>query len=155
MKLRPEQMQSLPEFFKTITDPRRRQGRRHALPTVLAIATAAVLCGARGYKAIADWAQALSPRARARFRCRYRDRKYWVPSQSILRDVLIRISPVELDQALQRWNMLYGAVDESLAIDGKTMCNAMDEQGRQTHIMSAVGHQSNQCYTQKKWAPCP
>ena len=64
MKLRPEQMQSLPEFFKTITDPRRRQGRRHALPTVLAIATAAVLCGARGYKAIADWAQALSPRAR-------------------------------------------------------------------------------------------
>ena len=78
-----------------------------------------------------------------------------MPSQSILRDVLIRVSPVELDQALQGWNALHGAVDESLAIDGKTMCNAMDEQGRQTHIMSAVGHQSNQCYTQKKWVPCP
>ncbi len=154
MTLTAEQMQSLPYFFKTITDPRRRQGRRHALPTVLAIATAAVLCGARGYKAISDWAQALSPRARARFRCRYRDRKYWVPSESILRDVLIRVNPVEIDQALQGWNALYGAVDESLAIDGKTMCNAMDEQGRQTHIMSAVGHQSNQCYTQKKSVLC-
>ncbi|MCG6868851.1 MAG: transposase family protein, partial [Gammaproteobacteria bacterium] len=49
-------------------DPRRAQGRRHPLASVLAIATAAVLCGARGYKAIADWAKALSPRARARAR---------------------------------------------------------------------------------------
>ena len=30
------QMRSLPEFFQDIDDPRRRQGRRHALPTVLA-----------------------------------------------------------------------------------------------------------------------
>ena len=37
-----------------------------------------------------------------------------------------------------------------LAIDGKTMCNAIDDQGYQTHIMSAVGHQSKTCYTQKK-----
>ena len=43
------------------------------------------------------------------------------------------------------------AVD-SLAIDGKTMCNAIDEQGRQTHIMSVVGHQTNNCYTQSR---CP
>ena len=44
--------------------------------------------------------------------------------------------------------------DESLAIDGKTMCNAIDENGRQTHIMSAIGHRSKQCYPQKKWGPC-
>ena len=37
-----------------------------------------------------------------------------------------------------------------LAIDGKTMCNAIDDQGYQTHIMSAIGHQSKACYTQKK-----
>ena len=154
MKLTAKQMQSLPEFFGQITDPRRTQGRRHPLNAVLAIATAAVLCGARGYKGISDWAQALSPRARARFRCRYRQGKYFVPSESILRDVLIRADPVELDQAFQRWNAQYGADDESLAIDGKTMCNSIDEAGRQTHIMSVVGHQSKQCYTQKKWVLC-
>ena len=154
MKLTAEQMQSLPEFFRQISDPRRAQGRRHPLPAVLAIATAAVLCGARGYKAIADWANALSPRARARFRCRYREGKYWVPSESILRDVLIRADPAELDQAFQRWNAQYGAVDESLAIDGKTLCNAIDDEGRQTHVMSVIGHQTKQCYTQKKWEPC-
>jgi len=154
MKLSAAHMQALPDFFRSITDPRRAQGRRHPLPAVLAIATAAVLCGARGYQAISDWAQALSPRARARFRCRYSNGQYWAPSKSILRDVLIRVDPVELDQAFQQWNAQYGAVDESLAIDGKTLCNAIDETGRQTHIMSVVGHQSAQCYTQKKWVPC-
>ena len=154
MKLAANHMQSLPEFFKTIKDPRRAQGRRHRIEVVLSIAVAAVLCGMRGYKAMPDWAQALTPRARARFRCRYRNGQYIVPSESILRDVLIRVDPVELDQALQRWNECHGAADESLAIDGKTMRNAIDEEDRQAHIMSVVGHQSKQCYAQKKWAPC-
>lgn len=154
MKLNAQQMASLPAFFEQISDPRRRQGRRHPLRAVLAIAAGAILCGARGYKAIADWAQALSPRARARFRCCYRNGTYYVPSESILRDVLIRVDPVELDAALQCWNAQHGAVDESLAIDGKTLCNAIDDDGRQTHILSAIGHHSGQCYTQKKSAHC-
>jgi hypothetical protein len=44
--------------------------------------------------------------------------------------------------------------DESLALDGKTMCNTLDDQGRQTHSMSVVGHQTQTCYTPKKLAPC-
>ncbi len=30
------------------------------------------------------------------------------------------------------------------------MCNTIDNSGYQTHIMSAIGHQSKTCYTQKK-----
>lgn len=150
MKLSADHMKSLPYFFKGINDPRRAQGRRHRIETVVSIAAAAILCGMRGYSAIHDWAKALSQHARARFGCRFQNRKYIVPSGSIIRDVLIRIDPAELDRGLQRWNEEYGSRDESLAIDGKTMCNAIDEDGRQTHIMSAVGHQSGQCYTQKK-----
>jgi hypothetical protein len=41
------------------------------------------------------------------------------------------------------------------AVDGKTMCNAIDDEGHQTHVMSAVGHQSAVCYTQKKSVLCP
>jgi hypothetical protein len=78
-----------------------------------------------------------------------------VPSEYVIRDLLIRINPQDLDLALQRWNDVYGQQDESLAIDGKTMCNAFDEHGYQTHIMSVVGHQTKACYTQKKWIPCP
>jgi hypothetical protein len=149
-----QQMQSLPEFFKEIPDPRRAQGRRHRLSTVLAIAAGATLCGMRGYLAIADWAKALGQKARRRFGCRYENGRYIVPSLSIIRDVLIRVEPVHLDRALMRWNQAYGKEDQSLAIDGKTMCNAIDEQGYQTHIMSAIGHQTKTCYTQKKSVPC-
>jgi len=155
MMLQANQMQSLPSFFAAIPDPRRAQGRRHRLATVLAIAAGASLCGMRGYRAFADWAKSLGKRARRRFGCRYTKGRYLVPSESILRDVLIRVDPVHLDSALQRWNQTYAQEDESLAIDGKTMCNAIDELGHQTHILSAVGHQSKNCYTQKKSAPCP
>jgi len=155
MKLNAETMQSLPSFFAEIPDPRRVQGRRHRLSTVLAIAAGASLCGMRGYKAISDWTKSLGPKARERFRCRYEKDRYVVPSESTIRDVLIRINPAHLDRALQRWNQLYAQQDESLAIDGKTMCNAIDDQGHQTHVLSVVGHQSKNCYTQKKSVPCP
>jgi Druantia protein DruA/DDE_Tnp_1-associated len=155
MMLKAQQMQSLPSFFTEIPDPRRTQGRRHRLSTVLAIAAGACLCGMRGYKAIADWAESLGQGARQRFGCRYERGRYVVPSESRIRDVLIRVDPVHLDRALQRWNQTHGQEDESLAIDGKTMRNAIDDQGYQTHVLSAVGHQSKNCYTQKKWAPCP
>ena len=148
-------MQSLPSFFRDIPDPRRAAGRRHGLSTVLGIAAGAVLCGMRGYKAIADWAQGLGQKARERFGCRREKGRYVVPSESILRNVLIRVSPADLDRALRRWNEAYAGEDESLAIDGKTLCNALDEEGRPTHVMSVVGHQTQTCYTQKKWAVCP
>lgn len=144
------QMQSLPDFFADIPDPRRAQGRRHRLSTVLAIAAGAILCGMRGYLAISDWANNLGPKARQRFGCRYQNKHYIVPSLSIIRDVLIRVEPEHLDRALQKWNKVYGQNDESLAIDGKTMCNAIDDQGHQAHIMSVIGHQTGACHTQKK-----
>ena len=45
MRLTAEQMRSLPYFFSQLPDPRRTQGRRHRLSTVLGIAAGAVLCG--------------------------------------------------------------------------------------------------------------
>ena len=148
--LQAEHMRSLPHFFADIPDPRRAQGRRHRLSTVLAIAAGAVLCGMRGYKAISDWANSLGAKARERFRCRRDNGCLVVPSEYVIRDVLVRVDPAHLDRALQNWNEAYGGQDESLAIDGKTMCNAIDEQGNQTHIMSAIGHQTKNCHTQKK-----
>jgi hypothetical protein len=145
-----QQMRSLPDFFIDIPDPRRAQGRRHALCTVLAIAAGAILCGMRGYKAIADWAQSLGPKARERFRCRREKGRYVVPSESIIRDVLVRVDPASLDRALNRWNESYGNNDTTMAIDGKTMCNAIDHQGHQLHVMSVIGHHTKNCYTQKK-----
>lgn len=150
MMLTANQMRSLPDFFTDIPDPRRAAGRRHRLSTVLALAAGATLCGMRGYRAISDWAKSLGPKARERFACRKVQGAYLVPSEYIIRDILIRVDPDHLDRALQRWNEAYAGVDESLAIDGKTMCNAIDELGSKTHIMSVIGHDTTTCHTQKK-----
>jgi hypothetical protein len=93
-----EQMQALPRFFADIAEPRRAQGRRHRLSTVLAIAAGAILCGMRGYRAMSDWANSLGPKARERFRCRRENGRYLVPSQYVIRDVLIRVDPCDLDR---------------------------------------------------------
>lgn len=150
MMLSAQHMQSLPSFFKSVPDPRRTHGRRHRLHTILAIAVGATLCGMHGYQAIADWAQSLGQKARQRFGCRVVNGYFQVPSMSVIRDVLLRVDPVSFDQALQSWNKCYGQEDTSLAIDGKIMRNALDEKGRQTHILGVVGHETKNCYTQKK-----
>ena len=154
MKLTADQMLSLYEFFKGIDDPRRAQGRKHHLANVLSLSAAAVLCGMRGYKDISLWVQSLSDLARSRFRCRKRNGRYEVPSRTVIRNALIGVDPQQLDQALNAWNAQYGSLDESLAIDGKTMCSAIDDEHEQTHIMSVIGHRSGRCYTQKKSAHC-
>ena len=75
----------MPAFFHGIDDPRRRQGRRHALATVLALATAATLCGMRGYKAISEWVDDLGPKALERFGVRRRNGHSRPPSRSATR----------------------------------------------------------------------
>jgi hypothetical protein len=53
--LAPERCRSLLDDLTQIADPRHRRGRRHALTTVLAVAVAAVLAGARSLAAIGEW----------------------------------------------------------------------------------------------------
>jgi predicted transposase YbfD/YdcC len=122
---------------------------------VLSLAAAATLCGARSYLAVSDWAEALGTKARQRFGCRRRNGRVTVPSVSTFRNVLMRIPPGDMDRATQLWSESYGPQDESLAIDGKTMCNAIDEKGWQAHIMGVVGHQTKRCYTIKKVGTLP
>jgi hypothetical protein len=77
--LKAKPMESLFDFFTDIPDPRRRQGRRHSLPTVLSITAAATLCGMHGYQAISDWIKNLGQKARERSRCRCENGRYIVP----------------------------------------------------------------------------
>ena len=150
MTLSAARMRSLPEFFQDIDDPRRRQGRRHALPTVLALATAATLCGMRGYKAISEWVDDLSPKVLQRFRVRRRDGQYRPPSLSAMRSLLIRVDPAQLDAALRSWHEAHGSGDSALAIDGKTIRGAIDADGNQAHALGIVGHDTKASWGQNK-----
>ena len=152
MTLSAAQMRSLPAFFQGIDDPRRRQGRRHALPTVLALASAATLCGMRGYKAMSEWVDDLSPRVLQRFRVRRHDGQYRAPSLSAMRSLLIRVDPAQLDAALRAWHEAHGSGDSALAIDGKTIRGAIDDDGTQAHVLGIVGHETKAFWGAKKSA---
>ena len=152
MTLTAAQMRSLPEFFQGIDDPRRRQGRRHALPTVLALAAAATLCGMRGYKAMSEWVDDLSPKVLQRFRVRRRDGQYRPPSLSAMRSLLIRVDPAQLDATLMAWHETHGSGDSALAIDGKTIRGAIDDEGYQAHVFGIVGHDTKAPWAQEKSA---
>ncbi len=150
MTLTAAQMRSLPDYFRQVEDPRRRQGRRHALPSVLSLATAATLAGMRGYKEISEWVEDQSQAVLAYFRPRFDQGRYIPPSRTIIRDVLVRVCPDQFDAALRQWNEDHGGPDSALAIDGKTMRGAVDADGVQTHVMGVVGHDSRKSYAKKK-----
>ena len=141
MELTHNDMRSLYDHFTGVPDVRRAKGRKHKLANVLALAAGATLSGMRGYKDIWVWASTLSEASRTRFRCRFRN-------------VMIQVGPEALDRALNNWLAEhYGDAHESIAVDGKTMRGAVvDNEGQQVHVMSAVGHGSKHCYTQKKSA---
>ena len=123
-----------------------------ALPTVLALATAATLCGMRGYKAISEWVDDLSPKVLERFRVRRRNGQHRAPSLSAMRSLLIRVDPAQLDAALRAWHQAHGSGDTALAIDGKALRGALDDEGRQAHVLGIVGHDSKTPLEQKKSA---
>ena len=146
------QQASLYDFFREIDDPRTRKGRRHSLPSVLALATGATLCGMRGWKAISEWVDDLGEKALARFGVRLRDGVRLPPSMSTIRNVAIRVDPDRLDEALRKWHEAHGGHDGALAIDGKTLKGAIDEHGVRAHIMSAVGHETTATLAQKNFS---
>ena len=125
------------------TTPAAARAGRHALPTVLALATAATLCGMRGYKAISEWVDDLSPKGLERFRVRRRNGQLRAPSLSAMRSLLIRVDPAQLDAALRAWHQAHGSGDTALAIDAKTLRGAIDDAGHQAHGLDIVGHDSN------------
>jgi Druantia protein DruA/DDE_Tnp_1-associated len=80
------------------------RGVRHDLPALLAVATAAVLSGADGYAAIADYAANLPQAALVRLGIRYRQRGWHVaPSHPTLRRTLRAVNTELLDTVVSDW----------------------------------------------------
>ena len=132
-----EQMRSLPDVFRTITDPRSRYGRRYRLETLLGLAAAATLCGARGYKAIHEWVCDLSPAMLRHFRCRRVNGAYERPSIYCLRNAIVKVAPEELDAALRAWFSAHGHDDASRSASRQCQIG-MDRPARTKWLVSPV-----------------
>lgn len=88
-----------------VPDPRDRRGVRHAAPTVLALAIAAVLAGSRSFYAIGQWIAGASQKVLKAVGAR-RDPgsgRYVGPDEKTVRGLFARIDADALDVALGGW----------------------------------------------------
>jgi hypothetical protein len=137
--------QSLLSFLAAVPDPRSRHGRRHRLSAILALVCCAIMCGARGYAAIAQWAQDQDIELIHRLGFTRKP-----PKMGGIRKVLMALSLKAFEDALTRWaeSLLGRAVSSELlppqafALDGKTARGSFDGLQKAVHLLSLLSHES-------------
>ena len=142
MKLSAAELVGICDFFAEIDDPRSPLGRRYRLATLLALCAAATLCGARGWKAIHEWIQDLSPKVLAHFKCRKAGGEYQRPSIYCIRSIMTKVDPEQLSKACAEYCRSIGwdRDSEAIAACGRTMRGSTDDDGRRTHVLAACTH---------------
>ncbi|MGI8680332.1 MAG: ISAs1 family transposase, partial [Jatrophihabitans sp.] len=131
------------QVLSTLPDPRGRRGRRHELATVLVVALAAVLAGAKSLAGITGWAADQPAWVLARVGVRRRP-----PSVSTIRRVLLLVDPDIIDAVLHAWLAAMAppppvpAAFRAVAVDGKTCRGALGPDGSRVHLFSIVDHVS-------------
>lgn len=145
------QFKSLWERLNGLVDPRKHKGRLHKLASVLTICALATLCGARGTRAIAEFAEYLNPTQLRLLRCYYsKSRKcYEPPGETTIRRILKLVPAAEVDKAVIAWLAEQDEPTRGLAVDGKTVKQAKSKDGRALHLVAAVTHESSRLVAQR------
>jgi predicted transposase YbfD/YdcC len=155
--LDPVEGAGLLERLAQVPDPRDRRGRRHSLVGVLAVATAAVLAGARSLAAITEWATDAPPLVLAALGVRREPLTgtYRVPGETTLRRVLTTIDGDALDAAVSAWlaDRLPAPApwqQRAIAVDGKTLRGATRPTDRPAHLLAAMDHATGAVLAQRQ-----
>lgn len=147
-----KQMEDLYERLRRMPDCRKRRGIRHYFATVLTISLGAILSGARGYTAIAEWSEKLTQRQLERLRARRdpKTRQYETPSEPTIRRVLQKADAEVVDRTLGEWLLSTTNEKGGIAVDGKTLKGARRPDGSQVHLLSAFLHQQGVTVAQRE-----
>ncbi len=142
MKLSEKHAKELIQRLLQVPDPRDARGIRHQKISVLAISICAILCGARSFSVIAEWAGGCTQNMLRRLWCRYDkdEKRYTPPSEPTIRRLLQRIDAEAVDEAIYGWLQLFSGNDSATSIDGKTLRGARKSNGKKVHLLSALLH---------------
>lgn len=126
-----------------VPDPRGRKGRRHTLSAMLTAIVCGLLCGARGYTGLVEWLHELPVDI-----WHFMGFTRRPPKKDGFRDLLMKLDPEALENALQAWvreDLRLSEEPESLSaisIDGKTLCGTLRPFAKAVHLLAAVEHQT-------------
>lgn len=155
-----EQMPSLFERFEQVSEWRKPIGKRHRLPTVLAIIALACLSGVgQGYRAVSRFAKRLTKLQRRAVRCWVHPDtgKQQVPSEAVFQRVLREVPRDQVENIVLQWQQeLLGPVPatDAVVIDGKEvrggdvmLVNAIAQPSQQLFGVQAVHQKTNEIPT--------
>nr|WP_203230226.1 ISAs1 family transposase [Segeticoccus rhizosphaerae] len=131
---------SLVEVFGHVPDPRDPRGVRHSVATVLTLAQAAVVAGAKTLLAISEWITDASREELTRLGIRANT---VLPCESTIRRTLAAVDADDLDARLGAWMATrtgHLAGRRVIAVDGKSMRGATSKAGVMPHLLSALTH---------------
>jgi DDE_Tnp_1-associated/Transposase DDE domain len=144
---------NLLELLAQIPDPRGRHGRRYPLAAMLATVVCAILTGARGYRAMAQWIH--NQNAVVWLWLGFRRKP---PCANCFRDLLLALDPDVLEAVLRQW--IAGVLPQpaadampSVAIDGKTLCNTLAAHERNVQLLALLDRATGGVLSQQAVAP--
>lgn len=132
-------LSSLAHVFSQVTDPRRRQGRRHPLPSILALVFLGMLGRIREMAVLERWATEFWDQIREPLGFD-RDQP---PHATTVSRVLSRCAVSEFSAAFFAWvrQVALPAQPLTVAVDGKTSRQGYDTDGEPVQLLTAFVHQ--------------
>ncbi len=137
---------SLLSSLALVPDPGSAHGRRHPLTAMLAAVCSAILCGARGFKPIAQWVhdQDLALVHALGFTRR-------PPKWGAFRKLLIALDPASFEEAIAGWAEAVSrrlatepraGGPEPLALDGKAIRGSIGRHEGAVHLLSVLAQRA-------------
>ncbi len=122
------------ECLNEVEDPRQASnGTRHDFQEILVIAICAMLSDSDSVEDFSEWG-----RLKLDWLRRFLVLKNGIPSQDTFLRVFRALDPKQFEAAFRRWTGgIVGALDGSIAIDGKTLRRSADGNASPVHMVSA------------------
>ena len=133
-------VETLPQAFASIPDPRRKQGTRYSVAAILSLAVVAVLANHTSVLAIAEWAARQTRHVRRALGIR----RTTTPHQTTIQRLLARLEPADVAAAVERVfdpptvGELRQRGSQGVAHDGKAQRGRLRHGATPTHPIHAV-----------------
>jgi hypothetical protein len=99
-----------------------------------------------------DFGRELKP-AQMRALRMFQDRSgnYKAPCHNTLWRIFSLIDPIEFERLIEEWcNSGVAEIPTAFALDGKTLCGSLDEEGNALHVVSAIPHENSPFFFKRR-----
>ncbi len=121
--------------FEKVPDPRKSWGKRYSLKALLVMATAAMLCGAKGPTSISEWGCSKSREELKQLGFR----RGIAPCAATFSNVFRDLDSLAFERAIRNYFSPVLEGEEAIAVDGKTLRGSKDGDLPAVHLLSALG----------------